>query len=201
MQRYDRAAPWYRFAEPSILLMPGFRREAVARLDLKAGNSVVEIGCGTGRNLSLLREAVGPSGMVTGVDAAPGMLAQADKVVRQRGWQNVRLVQQDASALALEQPVDVAYFSLSYSVMPDRDGALDRAWACLRPQGRLVIVDAHLPDGLVGRLLAPAAELVATLFPGDPYSNPATDLERLSSAVVVERFQLGLYSISTIRKP
>jgi hypothetical protein len=48
--RYDRLARWYRFAGPLILLAPGFRRKAVQRLGLKRGETVLEIGCGTGRN-------------------------------------------------------------------------------------------------------------------------------------------------------
>jgi demethylmenaquinone methyltransferase/2-methoxy-6-polyprenyl-1,4-benzoquinol methylase len=192
IDRYDRLAPWYRFAEPSILLRPGFRRQAVARLGLKAGQSVLEIGCGTGRNLRFLREAVGASGRVTGVDVFAGMLAQADKTVMRHGWQNVRLIEQDASTLALDEPVDVVYFSLSYSVLPDRDVVLDRAWEALPSGGQLAIMDAHLPENLLGRVLGPAAEAVATAFPGDPYSEPWKDLVRLSPYVQIERFQLDL---------
>ncbi len=66
--RYDRLARWYRFGEWTILLAPGFRRRAVARLELSTGGRVVAVGCGTG--LALLREAVGSEGSVVGVNAA-----------------------------------------------------------------------------------------------------------------------------------
>jgi ubiquinone/menaquinone biosynthesis C-methylase UbiE len=201
IERYDRLAPWYRFAEPSILLRPGFRRQAVARLGLKAGQSVLEIGCGTGRNLRFLREAVGAQGRVTGVDVSSGMLAQAQRTVSRHGWQNVDLIEQDAGTLTLDESVDVVTFSLSYSVLPDRDAVLDRAWETLRPGGRLAIMDAHLPENFLGRVLGPAAEAIATAFPGDPYSEPWKDLARLSASVHTERFQLGLYFICTIDKP
>jgi ubiquinone/menaquinone biosynthesis C-methylase UbiE len=201
IDRYDRLAPWYRFVEPSVLLRPGFRRQAVKRLGLQAGQRVLEIGCGTGRNLRFLREAVGAAGRVTGVDVSPGMLAQAEKTVVRHGWQNVRLIEQDASTLALDEPVDVVYFSLSYSVLPDRDAVLDRAWETVRSGGRLTIMDAHLPENLLGRLLGRPAEAIATAFPGDPYSEPWKDLARLSPHVQTERFQLGLYFLCSIRKP
>jgi demethylmenaquinone methyltransferase/2-methoxy-6-polyprenyl-1,4-benzoquinol methylase len=198
--RYDRVAPWYRFGEWTILLAPGFRRRAVARLGLKPGERVMEVGCGTGRNLALLREAVGSEGEVIGVDASAGMLAEAQKMISRSSWQNVVLIHEDAAKLAFDQPVDVAYFSLSYSVLPDRDAALDAAWNAVRPGGRLAVMDAGIPDNRLGRLLAPAAEVVATVFPGDPYSEPWKDLARLSPTVQTERFQFSLYFICIAQK-
>jgi ubiquinone/menaquinone biosynthesis C-methylase UbiE len=200
VSRYDRVARWYRFGEWTILLAPRFRRRTIARLGLKPGERVLEVGCGTGRNLRFLREAVGADGEVIGVDASAGMLAEAQMTISRRGWHNVQLVHEDAAKLALDEPVDVAYFSLSYSVLPDRDPVLDRAWEALRPGGRLVIMDAGIPSSALGRVLAPLAEVVATIFPGDPYSTPWDDLSRLSSAVKTERFQLGLYFVCSVMK-
>jgi ubiquinone/menaquinone biosynthesis C-methylase UbiE len=201
VSRYDRAARWYRFGEWTILLAPGFRRRAVARIGLEPGERVVEIGCGTGRNLALLGEAVGREGHVIGVDASAGMLAQARKVVSRHRWENVTLVCEDAAKLTLDEPVDAAYFSLSYSVLPDRAPVLDRAWEAVRPGGRLVIMDAGISETRLGQLLAPLAEIVATVLPGDPYSRPWEDLARISDSVAVERFQLNLYFVCIARKP
>jgi ubiquinone/menaquinone biosynthesis C-methylase UbiE len=124
--RYDRIAPWYRFGEWTILLAPGFRRHAVAQLGLEPGERIMEVGCGTGPNLPLLREAVGSEGEVTGVDASAGMLAQAQKMILRRGWQNVTLIKEDAAKLTLDEPVDVAYFSLSYSACRTETPGLTR---------------------------------------------------------------------------
>jgi len=199
--RYDRLARWYRFAGPLILLAPGFRRKAVERLGLKHGDTVLEVGCGTGRNLALLREAVGTDGVVIGVDASGGMLAQARQLVRRHGWKNVRLIQRDAAGLDLEDQVDAVFFSLSYSVLHDRATVLQKAWEALRPGGRLVVMDAGLPENRLGRLLAPFGEAIATVFPGDPYSRPWEDLTALSDTVDTERFQMGIYFICKISKP
>jgi SAM-dependent methyltransferase len=114
---------------------------------------------------------------------------------------SVRLLQQDAAELGLPGQVDAALFSLSYSVLPDRVTVLRKTWETLRPGGRLVIMDAGLPDSPLGRLLGPVGELIATIFPGDPYSRPWEDLTSLSSVVQSEWFQLGIYFICTVRKP
>jgi ubiquinone/menaquinone biosynthesis C-methylase UbiE len=69
-RRYDRMARWYRAAEITLLLPHRLRHKAVQRLDLEPGETVLEIGCGTGRNLPLLCETVGEDGQVIGVDAS-----------------------------------------------------------------------------------------------------------------------------------
>ena len=199
--RYDRMARWYRFAGPLILLAPGFRRKAVKRLGLKRGDTVLEIGCGTGRNLALLRDAVGGDGVVIGIDASSGMLAQARQLVGHHRWKNVRLIQQDAATLELDDQMDAVFFSLSYSVLPERKPVLSKAWETVRSGGRLVIMDAGLPANWFGRLLAPFGEAIATVFPGDPYSQPWEDLKAISKTVDTERFQLGIYFICKITKP
>lgn len=194
-------ARWYRFAGPLILLAPGFRRKAVRRLGLKRGDTVLEVGCGTGRNLALLCDAVGDDGQVIGVDASAGMLTQARRLVGRQGWSNVSLIQQDAAELALEDQVDAVFFSLSYSALPDRKPVLQKAWEALRPGGRLVIMDAGLLASPLGRVLGPIGEAIATVFPGDPYSQPWEDLTGISDTVETERFQLDIYFICTVIKP
>lgn len=65
-RQYDRIARLYSTLEPLYLIFPPARRRAVAALGLKPGDSVLEIGAGTGRNFPYLVDAVGPSGTVIG---------------------------------------------------------------------------------------------------------------------------------------
>lgn len=78
-----RAARWdTRFPDDG----PRFEA-AVAELGLRAGDRVLDAGCGTGRALPALRDAVGPSGAVLGVDLTPAMLeaaARADGIAPAR---------------------------------------------------------------------------------------------------------------------
>ena len=62
-------------------------------------------------------------------------------------------------------------------------------------------MDAGLPDNRLGGILTGFGELVARVFPGDPYSQPWVDLMRLAQPVATERFQFGTYFICTIAKP
>jgi len=56
-----------------------YRKKAVEALNLGHGETVVEIGCGTGLNFRLLRERVGSEGKIIGVDLTAEMLAAAGR--------------------------------------------------------------------------------------------------------------------------
>src|SRR6478752_5257200 len=197
--RYDRVARTYSTLEPLYLIFPPARRRAVVALGLKLGDTVLEIGAGTGRNFRYLVEAVGPSGKVIGVDASPGMLAEARKLIDQEGWSNVELLQQDATQLEVAQDVDGVLFSLSYSAMPEPRPALARAWDRLRPGSRVVVLDMGLTQGGPYRLLDPIARLLVKYAPGDAYSEPWGDLATYGQ-VRTKRFLLGFFYVSSVDK-
>lgn len=199
VKQYDRVARLYSTLEPLYLIFPLARRKAVAALNLKPGDAVLEIGAGTGRNFPYLVEAVGPSGTVIGVDASPGMLSEARKLIERNGWSNVELLQQDAAQLEVNRDLDGVLFSLSYSVLPEPRPALARAWERLRPSARVVVMDLGLTEGGLHRLLGPIARLLDKLAPGDPYSNPWDDLAAYGP-VETERFLLRLYYVSVVAK-
>jgi demethylmenaquinone methyltransferase/2-methoxy-6-polyprenyl-1,4-benzoquinol methylase len=185
--------------EPLYLIFPPARRRAVAALGLKAGDTVLEIGAGTGRNFPYLVEAVGPSGTIIGVDASPGMLAEAHKLIERNGWSNVELLQQDATRLEVDREVDGVLFSLSYSAMPEPRPALARAWERLRPSSRVVVLDMGLTRGGPFRLLDPIARLLVKYAPGDAYSDPWSDLAKYGR-VETKRFLLGFFYVSSVVK-
>jgi SAM-dependent methyltransferase len=128
------------------------------------------------------------------------MLAEAHKLVEQHGWPNVRLLQGDAARLNVEDDVTGVLFSLSYSVLPERRPALEAAWRQLQAGGRLVVMDAGLPDTLLGRILGPAGRVLVSVAPGDPYSRPWENLATLAP-VSTRRFLASLYFVCSVTKP
>jgi demethylmenaquinone methyltransferase/2-methoxy-6-polyprenyl-1,4-benzoquinol methylase len=199
-RRYDSIARVYATLEPLYLIFPPARRRAVRALGLKHGDTVLEIGAGSGRNFPYLVEAVGPSGTVIGVDPSPGMLAEARKLIERQGWSNVELVQQDATQLDVDRDLDGVLFSLSYSAMPEPRPALARAWERLRPSSRVVVLDMGLTKGGPWKLLAPIGRLLVKFAPGDAYSDPWSDLATYGP-VETKRFLLGFFYVSSVTKP
>ncbi len=94
---YTRWAALYDHVSRSIPGVAGLRGQTAEALALELGDTVIEMGCGTGANLAYLREEVGPEGTVVGVDFSRGVLDRAAAHVESEGWENVHLVRGDAT--------------------------------------------------------------------------------------------------------
>lgn len=200
-QRYNRLAPWYRLFEWILWLPRGIREKAVRKLELQPGDSVLEVGCGTGRNLRYLEAAVGPSGHIFGVDLSERMLARCRVLCETSGWRNVTLVRSDALEYRAPRKLEAILFSLSYGTMQHRERILHHIWSQLRAGGHVVIVDGKTMPGLVGRLLHPLIilEMKASVL-GDPDHQAWADLKALTDDVDVEEELLGAYFTCRARK-
>jgi demethylmenaquinone methyltransferase/2-methoxy-6-polyprenyl-1,4-benzoquinol methylase len=201
-RRYNQISRCFVFFEWLFLLPPGIRRKAIHQLELKPGDRVLEVGCGTGRNLALLREAVGPQGYVYGVDLSDGMLAKAERLVAEKKWDNVTLIRSDAATYTVPEPVDAVIFSLSYATMPHHREVLGHAWHQLRAGKPLVIMDAKLPPGMSGKLLRPACLWVMRLTVlGNPDIRPWDELRELTEDFDMQEQLFGTYYVCRGRKP
>ena len=147
-RNYDRLAPVYDLADRWLIQpfvgMQDLRGATVRALGLARGDTVLDIGCGTGLNLPLLVDAVGPEGRVVALDYSDGMLRRARARVKRHGWRNVELVQGDAARLeGVEGPFDAVMSTWAMGIVDDLPAALDRAVSVLKPGGRLAILDLH----------------------------------------------------------
>ncbi len=200
--RYDRIAKLIPFFEWVLFLPRGLRRKAVVQLGLSRGDSVLEIGCGTGRNFPYLREAVGPGGRVYGVDISRGMLREANEQCKANHWRNFELSEGDAAEYAAPEPLDGVLFSLSYNVMPHHFAVLRNAWKQLRPGGRLVIMDAKVPDGPGAKLILPfSLWLMKHTMLGNPLIRPWEELATISEHFEMNECMFGSYYICRAMKP
>lgn len=93
------------------------RRHAVERLQLLPGQCVLDLGCGTGMSLDLLRQAVGAQGRVIAVDQCPEMIALARSRVCQAGWTNVDLICAAVEDAPLPDAADAAFFHLVHDIL------------------------------------------------------------------------------------
>ena len=113
------------------------RRRAIARLELRRGDVVLDLGCGTGLSLEQLRQGVGARGRIIGVEQCPEMLAQAHQRVLRNHWRNVTLLCAPAEAAELPGLANAALFLFTHDILR-RSQALDNVVRHLEPGARVV---------------------------------------------------------------
>jgi phosphatidylethanolamine/phosphatidyl-N-methylethanolamine N-methyltransferase len=121
------------------------RARAADGLDLASGDTVVDVGCGTGANLPHLRERVGPGGTVVGVDVTGPMLARARRLVARRGWANVHLVRGDGARLPVTD-ADAVLATFVVGMFEDPAAVVDGWCDLVGPGGRVALLDAARSD-------------------------------------------------------
>ncbi|NEN04354.1 methyltransferase domain-containing protein [Diaminobutyricibacter tongyongensis] len=122
------------------------RARVVQALGLRAGDTVVDIACGTGLNFPLVEKVIGPGGRIVGVDLTDAMLARAWDRVEENGWSNVSLVQADAAEFAFPAEVDAILSTYALTQVPESGRAIARGAAALTTGGRWVVLDLKIPD-------------------------------------------------------
>jgi S-adenosylmethionine-diacylgycerolhomoserine-N-methlytransferase len=131
------------------------RDRMIARLDVPAGGSVLELGCGTGRNIALAARRYRNTHWF-GLDISAEMLSTARMALARNGLADMsRLAQGDATdfdpQILFGQPsFDRVFISYSLSMIPDWQACVREALSALKPGGSLHIVDFGSQERLPG---------------------------------------------------
>jgi ubiquinone/menaquinone biosynthesis C-methylase UbiE len=134
-----------------------FREKTLRLARLAPGESVLDVGCGTGTLAITAKRLVGPTGTVCGIDASPEMIDRARKKARKAG---VDVVFENAAAEALPYPdaqFDVALSTVMLHHLPrkGRERCAREMRRVVKPGGRVLAVDfassARDGGGLLGR--------------------------------------------------
>jgi phosphatidylethanolamine/phosphatidyl-N-methylethanolamine N-methyltransferase len=136
-------------------LHPG-RVQAIQKMHTQPGDRVLEVGVGTGINLSLYPRDC----QVTGIDFSASMLEKARERVWKKELQNVRLLQMDAADLKFpDQSFDIVYAPYLISVVPDPVQVAREMRRVCRPGGRIIILNHFQSRNLlvsrVERMISP----------------------------------------------
>jgi len=144
---YDKLAKVYDLIFGPTL-HPG-RLAAIQRMNIQPGERVLEVGVGTGINLSLYpREAV-----VTGIDFSSSMLEKARERAARPDAPPVRLLQMDAADLKFaDDSFDIVYAPYLISVVPDPVKVAQEMRRVCRPGGRIIFLNHFLsPNAILSR--------------------------------------------------
>lgn len=193
---YQWLVPFYLLGNEGRL-----RRKVVDALYLQQGQSVLDVGCGTGRNFPYIIERIGPQGRLIGLDYTPAMLEEAQRLTDRRGWSNVELIRGDAAELSLHDPADAALSTLAMTVIPDYRQALQRMVASVRPGGRVAIADARRSERAYARPFNFVADLLGWGAAADVARRPWEHLGELLHDASYEDFFLGFFYVAAGRVP
>ncbi|MBX0302290.1 class I SAM-dependent methyltransferase [Haloarcula salinisoli] len=174
---YERWATVY----DRVARLPGLRSwrgGAVDALDLAPGDTVVEMGVGTGANVPELRERVGPGGRVVGLDITAEMLRTARRHPERTGA-GVDYLRADATRPPVRR-VDAVLGAFVAGIFPDPAAAVDAWCDCVVPGGRVALLNFQRSDAVLGAPLNLAFEGFVRL------SSPGTRLSGGSHADAFE---------------
>ena len=152
---YTDISSWYDyFFGPTL---QAGRLESMARLPLSAGDSVLEVGVGTGINALLYPKNC----RVTGIDFSGSMLTKATRRFDHHGVRNVELLQMDAAELEFDdETFDLVYAPFVISVVPDPVKVVREMHRVCRVDGHVVVLNHFLSEN---RLLSRAERLISPL--------------------------------------
>jgi len=204
---YQKRAHIYEFAVYCCYLL-GFpigryRRLVIEALAPQPGDTVIEIGCGTGMNFPLLQEKIDPEGKIIGVDISEAMLKRSEKRICAAGWKNVELIHSSAADYAFPDGVGgiIATGVLTYE--PDYDKVIKKGARALAPGKRWVVFDYKMPTGWFCHLVPLFAwtfrsfGISMALFQRTPWES----LKRHLRNAKIQEFYLGLIFIASGEAP
>lgn len=148
---YQSQAKYYDFALRLYALIgirTAYRLRTIEQLNLKSGDVVVELGCGTGINFPFIMDRMGSEGRLIGVDFSSKMLEQAGRRIERHGWRNVELVESDIAAYDFQEGADAVLSTGVFGYLLEYDRVIKTILDGLVPGGRLAIMDGKKPARL-----------------------------------------------------
>ncbi len=163
---YDRAAPLYGLMNQVYFFGRDkrFRSMVAEKLNLKPGDAVLDLCCGTALDFPFLLQKIKTQGTLLGVDLSSEMLKQAKKEIGSKG---VHLVRSDAAHLAFrDKTFDAILISFCLKITPAYEKTIEEAARVLKPAGRIGVLGNHKPSGplrLPGIILTKALSAIAKI--------------------------------------
>lgn len=164
-ESYDKISRFYDYF--AGVFEKKYRNMALERLDVKRGETVLEIGFGTGHCLRQMAESVGEEGRVYGIDISSGMLEVSKRRLEEAGLlDRVKLYCQDALKMSYEDnKFDAVFMSFTLELFdtPEIPKVLNKIERVLKSNGRLGVVSMSKEDG--GSILLRVYEWTHNKFP------------------------------------
>ena len=176
------------------------RRRAVEHLASVQEGKILEIACGTGRDLPYVEQIVGPRMTLFALDYTPEMLEVAQQSAAEHKWENLHFIQGDAAVLPFRDGVFAGVLCVfGMSAIPGYPACLREALRVTKIGGRLVVCDGRPFHG-GWRWVNPLITFLLRRTTCWAYERDiVSDLRRLDPELVVEEWNAGTLFIAELR--
>ncbi len=169
----------------------GCRARIVDSLDVRPGDVVLDVGCGTGLCFEHLRDRTGSEGRVLGIDASPEMAGLAQTRAADRGWDNVTVLESAVDAATIPVAADKALFCAVHDVLQDV-AALRNVFGHLRPGAMVAAGGGKFTGGWYVGLNPQVAALHRPFVRSlDGFDRPWANLADFVEDLTVTEFAMG----------
>lgn len=195
---YDFISNWY---------YKKARKYAIEKLEIKKGQTVLNIPCGTGVNFKYFQSILENTGLIIGIDLSGGMLNQAKQKTEKKGWTNINLELENATKIdqnwlteysKRNGPIEInaVLCDLGLSGLPEWQKIIDNMISILGPNGNIVILDWYLEKS------GPLAKFVKWIGKGEVDRPLWQYLQTKVSDFEIEKFGLfnGVFVASGTKK-
>lgn len=185
------------YPEEDLAKLPATAKESFAGVGfphaanaMKPGDTVLDIGSGSGTDALFASLKVGPTGKVYGLDITPAMIAKARANIAAAGAKNVEILEGDATKIPLpDASVDVVTSNGVLNLVPNKAAAFREIFRVLRPGGRLQLADIVVRED-VGAVCGLNPQLWADCIGGaavEPEYMEAIRTAGFADAAVIQR--------------
>ncbi len=176
------------------------RKKAINKLNLKPGNRVLDIACGTGLNFKHIEKIIRKKGEITAVDYTKEILDITKKLIKKNKWKNIKLIKADAASIKLKSNYfDAIISTLGFSSIPNHKKALINSISSLKKGKKLVMLDGKLFNFKPLNLLMPILRWNKSW---DKDKNLIKDIKELfpDKKIKIEEYNLGSKFILELTK-
>jgi ubiquinone/menaquinone biosynthesis C-methylase UbiE len=173
------------------------RAEGAKRMQIAAGQKVLDLGCGIGGATFLVADLTGPQGLAAGVDVSSALI----DVAKQRAGARPGIEFRIGDACAIPYPdgcFDAARSERVFLYLPDRIGAIQEMKRVVKPGGRVCLIDTDIDSTAIYSanpiLTRKMTSIVAASMPNP---NSARELPALARKAGLEDIQVDTFSITS----
>jgi SAM-dependent methyltransferase len=134
LAQYRHRAEGY---DAELAIFEPIRSQSIDLLGLHRGDTVLDVGCGTGLSFEALHHRVGRKGRIVGIEQSPEMMAKARSRVQEHNWPGVDLVCAPAAVARVPVQADAALFHFTHDIVRE-EAAIANVLSYLKPGARVV---------------------------------------------------------------